>query len=97
MNALQEKEVLKEISLDDNPSDAKEIRTMWDQCLKTDQYGYVTRFKAQLVALGKWQRPGIDFMKTFAPVARMSSFRLVLALSAKLGLKIFGVDDDTAY
>jgi hypothetical protein len=59
--------------------------------------GYILCFKARLVALGNYQHPGIDFVETFAPVARMSSFRLVLANAALLGLKVYGADINTAY
>jgi hypothetical protein len=97
MGALYAKQVLEEIARKDVPPGAKPIRTMWVWDLKTDQFGYVTRFKARLVALGNWQRAGIDFGETFSPVARMSSFRMVLAVAAVLGLKVFGGDINTAY
>ncbi|POM65144.1 Integrase catalytic core protein, partial [Phytophthora palmivora] len=42
--------------------------------------GYVIRFRARLVARGFRQIAGVDFDDTFSPVARMSSFRLLLAL-----------------
>ena len=63
----------------------------------TDQYGYVIRYKARLVALGDWQHLGIDFTKTFSPVARMASFRLVVGLAAMLDLKLYVGDVNTAY
>uniref|UniRef100_H3G5Q9 Reverse transcriptase Ty1/copia-type domain-containing protein n=1 Tax=Phytophthora ramorum TaxID=164328 RepID=H3G5Q9_PHYRM len=64
------------------PEGAKTINTMWVYALKSDHQGYVIRFKARIVALGNHQRPGIDFLETFSPVARMSSFRVLLALAA---------------
>ncbi|POM69827.1 Integrase catalytic core protein [Phytophthora palmivora] len=70
---------------------------MWVYALKSDFQGYVIRFKARVVALGNHQRPGIDFRETFTPVARMSSFRLLRALSAELGLQVYGADINTAY
>ncbi|CAI5703669.1 unnamed protein product [Peronospora effusa] len=97
MDAMQLKNVLEEIPTADIPPEAKAIKTMWVWALKTDQYGYVIRFKARLVALGNWQRPGIDFGETFSPVARMSSFRMTLALAAELNLKVYSGDINTAY
>lgn len=97
MAAMQSKGVLKEIPETEMPINGRVIRTMWVYALKSDHLGYVIRFKARLVALGNWQRPGIDFKETFAPVARMSSFRLVLGIAAELGLKVYGGDINTAY
>jgi len=57
----------------------------------------VIRFKARIVAFGNNQRPGIDFRETFSPVARMSSFRMLVALAAALGLDLYGGDINTAY
>ncbi|GMF44410.1 unnamed protein product [Phytophthora fragariaefolia] len=97
MAAMKSKGVLEEIDEADMPSGAKAIKTMWVCGAKTDQHGYIIRLKARLVALGNWQRPGIDFGETFAPVAHMSSFRLVIALAAKLNLTVYGGDMNTAY
>jgi hypothetical protein len=65
--------------------------------VKTDHQGYVIRFKARIVALGNNRRPGVDFRETFAPVARMYSFRLLFAVAAMLKLKVYGGDINTAY
>ena len=55
------------------------------------------RHKARLVAKGFSQQPGIDFEETFAPVARQSSIRMVMALSAELGLCLYQLDVVMAY
>ena len=49
--------------------------------LKTNPDG-TRRFKARLVIKGYEQIPRIDFGETFAPVARLVSFRLLVALTA---------------
>ncbi|OWY99509.1 Integrase, catalytic core protein, partial [Phytophthora megakarya] len=97
MAALKAKGVLKEIPGSEMPKDARAINTMWVYALKSDHHGYIIRFKGRTVALGNHQRPGIDFQETFSPVARMSSFRLLLALAAVLNLLVFGGDINTAY
>lgn len=90
MAALRAKGVIVEFPEEEVPEDAKPISTQWVYALKSDHEGYVIRFKARNVALGNYQRPGIDFRETFAPVARMSSFRLLLALAAVLHLQVYG-------
>jgi hypothetical protein len=59
--------------------------------------GTLDRRKARVVAKGFTQRPGIDFHDTFAPVARLSSLRLLVALAARYDLKISQLDVTSAY
>ncbi|KAL0439274.1 UNVERIFIED_CONTAM: Retrovirus-related Pol polyprotein from transposon RE1 [Sesamum latifolium] len=42
----------------------------------------VTAFKARLVAKGYTQPPGVDFEKTYSPVAMAKSIRILLAIAA---------------
>ncbi|KAE8899143.1 hypothetical protein PF010_g19686 [Phytophthora fragariae] len=86
-----------EIPKEDVPEGAKPLNTRWVRSLKTDRQGYVIRFKSRIVAFGNHQRPGVDFVETFAPVARMSSFRMLVALAAALHLQLYGGDINTAY
>ncbi|SDA02183.1 BZ3500_MvSof-1268-A1-R1_C036g00033 [Microbotryum saponariae] len=64
---------------------------------KRNALGEVTGHKARLVAQGNRQRDGIDFNETFAPVARFSSIRSLLALAAANGLHVHQADIDKAY
>ena len=97
MGALKSKGVIAEIEGTKVPKTAILINTVWLYAVKIDQQGYVIKFKARIVALGNHQRPEIDFHETFAPVSRMSSFWILIALAAKLGLDIYGGDINTAY
>ena len=90
-------QVLEEVPRANVPSDVKPIRTKWVWAIKTDQYGYVIRFKARLMALGNRQRAGINFNESFSPVAQMASFRFVVGLAAEVGLKLYGGDINTVY
>ena len=43
------------------------------------------KHKAQLVAKGYVQQEGIDFDEVFAPVARLDTVRVILAIAANRG------------
>lgn len=53
--------------------------------------------KARLVARGFTQRPGIDYNETYAPVAKPSSIRTLLAHAVEQDLKLHQMDVTTAY
>ena len=59
--------------------------------------GSVEGLKAPLVAQGFSQRPGIDFIETYAPVAKFSSVRILLPIAAKLKLEVRQLDIATTY
>jgi hypothetical protein len=52
------------------------IGTKWVFRNKQDEHGVVTRNKARLVAKAYSQVEGLDFDKTFAPIARLESIRM---------------------
>ena len=57
------------------------IGTKWIFLNKTDEEGNMICIKARLVAQGYSQMEGVDYDETFAPVARMESIRILLALA----------------
>jgi hypothetical protein len=59
--------------------------------------GQVDRYKARLCARGFVQKEGIDYNETFAPVARMNTFRLFLKLAIDRGQKLYSIDFTTAF
>jgi hypothetical protein len=63
-------------------------RTIGLKCvlkLKYNEAGDIVKHKVRLVAKGYVQQHGIDFDEVFAPVVRMESVRLVLAVAAHHG------------
>ena len=78
------------------PPGKKTIDTKWVYALKYKD-GVIYKYKARLVAKGYEQIYGIDFEETFAPVARLTSLRIVLAISAKLRFDIQQMDVETAF
>ena len=55
------------------------------------------RYKAHLVAKGYVQKARIDFHQTFAPVAKFTTLRSLLALAAENDWEIEGMDLKTAF
>jgi hypothetical protein len=68
--------------LTDLPVGQKTIGLKWVFKIKKDPEGNVIKHKARLVAKGYAQKQGVDFDEVFAPVARMDTVRLLLALAA---------------
>jgi hypothetical protein len=64
---------------------------------KQDEHGVVTRNKARLVAKGYSQVEGLDFEKTFTPVARLESIRILLAYATHHDLKLYQIDVKIAF
>ncbi|GJR11673.1 retrovirus-related pol polyprotein from transposon TNT 1-94 [Tanacetum coccineum] len=73
------------------------IGTKWVYRNKLDENGVVTRNKARLVAQGYNQQEGIDYDKTYAPVARLESIRILLAYACALDFKLYQMDVKSAF
>lgn len=81
----------------DRPADKKVIKCRTVLRNKYAADGSLSRRKARVVARGFAQRPGVDFFETFALVARLGSFRLLMALAARFDLRVSQLDIETAY
>ena len=79
------------------PPGQKPIGLKWVYKLKKDSAGRVVKYKARLVAKGYVQRPGIDFEEVFAPVARLETVRLLIALAAQEKWELHHMDVKSAF
>ena len=99
--AIQEElTVLKEAgtwTLVEPPPGANIVGSKWVFRVKKDAVGNIVRKKARLVAQGFSQVPGIDYFDTYAPVARLSSIRTILALAARNDMELHQIDIKGAY
>ncbi|GKV22816.1 hypothetical protein SLEP1_g32638 [Rubroshorea leprosula] len=83
--------------LTDLPEGHKTIGVKWIYKTKLKENEAVDKFKARLVAKGYKQEFGIDYQEVFAPVARMDTIRLVIALTAQNSWPIYQLDVKSAF
>ena len=79
------------------PENKNVVDSKWVFSIKHDEFGSPTKYKARLVARGFTQEYMLDYEETFAPVARISSLRLILALSNQFDLQVHHMDVKTAF
>jgi hypothetical protein len=83
--------------LSDLPSDHKAIGLKWIFKVKRDPAGKIVKHKARLVAKGYAQIQGVDYEEVFAPVARLETVRLLLALAAQGEWQVHHMDVKSAF
>ena len=69
----------------------------WLFKIKRNADGSVSRYKSRLVAQGFTQEAGRDYEEVFAPVAKYSSIRSVLAIANQLDMDVHQMDVKTAF
>lgn len=79
------------------PMGCKAIGLKWVFKIKRNADGSISKYKARLVAKGYVQRYGVDFEEVFAPVARIKTVRVIIALAATNGWEIHHLDVKTAF
>jgi hypothetical protein len=84
-------------TLTELPEGAKKIGVKWVYKTKYNEHGDVDKYKARLVAKGYSQQHGIDYTEVFAPVARMDTVRMIIALAAQKNWTIYQLDVKSAF
>ena len=79
------------------PNHKKDIRVKRVYWTKLNLDGFVNKYKARLVVKGYAQIFGVDFSKTFAPVARLDTIRLLFALTTQNGWATHHMDVKSAF
>ncbi|KAL0292195.1 UNVERIFIED_CONTAM: Retrovirus-related Pol polyprotein from transposon TNT 1-94 [Sesamum calycinum] len=69
----------------------------WLEAMKFEMDSMSSNQVWTLVAKGYTQRPGVDFEKTFSPVAMAKSIRIMLAIAAWYDYEIWQMDVKTAF
>lgn len=81
----------------DKPTDHNVIGVKWIYRTKMNPDGLVNKYKVRLAVKGFTQIYGVDYMKTYASVARHDTIRLLVALFARKGWLIYHFDIKSAF
>ncbi|GJR18279.1 retrovirus-related pol polyprotein from transposon TNT 1-94 [Tanacetum coccineum] len=81
----------------DRPLCKNVINLKWLWKNKRDEENTIIRNKSRLVAKGYAQKEGIDFEKSFAPVARLEAVRLFIAYAAHKSFTVYQMDIKTTF
>ncbi|GJR02875.1 retrovirus-related pol polyprotein from transposon TNT 1-94 [Tanacetum coccineum] len=73
------------------------IKLKWIYKVKTGEFGEVLKNKARIVAQGFSQEEGINFEKSFAPVARIEAIHIFIANVAHKNMTIYQMDVKMAF
>ncbi|WVZ17516.1 hypothetical protein V8G54_010498 [Vigna mungo] len=79
------------------PPSVKPLGSKFVFSIKLCSDGSIDRYKAQLVVLGNKQEYGLDYDETFAPVAKMTTVRTILALTASKSWPLHQMDVKNAF
>ena len=84
-------------TIEDLPAGKKALGCRWVYKIKYNSDGTMKWLKARLVILGNHQTEGVDYTQTFAPVAKMVTVRVFLAIAAAMNWEVHQMDVHNAF
>jgi hypothetical protein len=79
------------------PKSKDVVSSKWLFKIKYVADGSIEKYKARFVAHGFSQKEGINYEETFAPVARYTSIRTIIALTTNMNWKLHQMDMKTTF
>ena len=79
-------------TMENLPPGKRALGCQWVYRIKYRSDGSVERLKSRLVVFGNHQQEGIDYTETFAPVAKMVTVRVFLAIAASKNWELHQMD-----
>jgi hypothetical protein len=79
------------------PKNKDMVSSKWIYKIKHAVDESIEKNKARFVTRGFSQNEGIDYEETFAPVAKYTSIRTIIALTAKMKWKLHQMDVKTTF
>jgi hypothetical protein len=79
------------------PSNRNHISFKWVFKIKTNANGTIDEYKARFLAMGFSKVQGVDYIKTFSPMVKLNSIKVLIALATKHNLEMHQLDVKTTF